>query len=87
MNYVNVMEVLVEENAEKYMKMTGVCTCPRCTVDVKALALNNLVPKYVVMSNQGETVPRITLYEGRFRTSVTAQLIQACETVQKNPRH
>jgi DNA mismatch repair ATPase MutL len=84
--YVNVMQILVEENTEKYMKMFGLCQCPRCVVDVKALALNNLPPKYVVMK-EGEMVPRITLYEGRFQTAVTAQVLRACQSVMANPRH
>jgi hypothetical protein len=84
--YVNVMQILVEENAEKYMNMFGLCQCPRCVADVKALALNNLIPKYVVM-REGEMVPRITLYEGRFQTAVTAQILRACQSVMANPRH
>jgi hypothetical protein len=80
------MQILVEENTEKYMNMFGLCQCPRCVVDVKALALNNLQPKYVVMK-EGEMVPRITLYEGRFQTAVTAQILRACQSVMANPRH
>jgi hypothetical protein len=84
--YVNVMESLVEESVGKYMDMFGLCHCPRCVADVKALALNNLPPKYVVMK-QGEVIPRITVYEGRFRTAVTAQILRACQAVLENPRH
>jgi hypothetical protein len=84
--YVNVMENLVEESVEKYMGMFGLCKCPRCIADVKALALNNLPPKYVVMK-QGDVIPRITVYEGRFRTAVTAQILRACQSVMEHPRH
>ena len=84
--YVNVMQALVEEKAPKYIKMFGLCECPRCVIDVKALALNNLPPKYVVMP-QGEVIPRITVYEGRYSAAVTAQLLRACKTVMENPRH
>ncbi|MBR2132923.1 MAG: late competence development ComFB family protein, partial [Oscillospiraceae bacterium] len=84
--YVNVAEVLVEEKAMKYIKMFGLCTCPRCVADVKALALNRLPPKYVVMRT-GEMIPRITLYEGQFSAAVTAQILTACNAVMQNPRH
>ncbi len=84
--YINVMQTLVEEKARKYMEMSGLCTCDRCVADVKALALNGLMPKYVVM-NAGEMVPRITLYDGRFSAEVTSQILRACETVKKRPHH
>lgn len=86
LTYVNVMQELVEEKAMKYIKMFGMCQCERCVIDVKATALNNLTPKYVVMK-KGEMIPRITLYEGRFNTTVTAQLLNACKLVMDNPRH
>ena len=84
--YVNVMQVLVEEKTRKYMDMFGLCTCPRCTVDVEALALNNLQPKYVVM-NRGEAVPRLSVYEGRYSAEITMQILRACQTVMGSPRH
>ena len=84
--YVNVMEKLVEEKAMKYIEMFGLCQCKRCVADVKALALNRLDPKYVVM-RVGEEVPRISLYEGKFSPSVTAQLLSACKIVMERPHH
>lgn len=84
--YVNVMESLVEDKAMKYINMFGLCKCPRCVADVKALALNRLEPKYVVMKT-GDVIPRITLYEGQFSAAVTAQLLTACKMVMEHPRH
>ena len=43
--YINVMQVLVEEKAPKYVKMFGLCSCKRCMEDVKAITLNHLPPK------------------------------------------
>lgn len=82
----NVMQALVEESSERYMTMFNLCTCPRCKADVCALALNNLQPKYVVMG-EGEYIPRITAYERRYHTTVTAQILRACTMVSENPRH
>ena len=84
--YVNVMQVLVEEKAPKYVRLFGLCDCPRCLEDVKALALNHLPPKYVVMS-QGEMIPKLTFYEGQFSSDITAQLLQACKSVMQRPHH
>lgn len=85
-SYINVMQLLVEEKADEYMKMFGICCCDKCRVDVRAYALNHLPPKYVVLS-QGERVPRLTVYESRFASDVTAQLIQACKKVMLTPHH
>ena len=84
--YVNVMQILVEEKADEYMKMFGICCCDKCRVDVRAYALNHLPSKYVVMSEH-ERVPRLTVYESRFASDVTAQLIQACRQVMLTPHH
>lgn len=84
--YINVMQILVEEKADEYMKMFGICCCDKCRVDVRAYALNHLPPKYVVLS-QNERVPRLTVYESRFSSDITAQLIQACKKVMLTPHH
>ena len=36
---INVMEVLVDERLERYVHMFGLCSCPRCLADARALAL------------------------------------------------
>ena len=84
--YINVMQVLVEEKAPKYVEMFGLCTCKRCMEDVKAITLNHLPPKYVVLE-PGDRVPRLTVYEGKFSSDITAQLLQACKLVMERPHH
>lgn len=84
--YINVMQVLVEEKAEKYTRLAGLCQCKRCLEDVKALTLNNLPPKYVVLAD-GERVPRLTVYETRFSSDITSELLKACELVATRPHH
>ena len=84
--YMNVMQVLVEEKAPKYVAMFGLCTCERCMEDVKAITLNHLPPKYVVLE-RGDVVPRLTVYESKFSSDITAQLLQACKLVMERPHH
>ena len=84
--YINVMQVLVEEQAPRYAKMFGLCSCDRGMEDVKALTLNNLPSKYVVLE-PGDRIPRLTVYEGRFASDITAQLLQACNLVKAHPHH
>lgn len=84
--YINVMQVLVEEKAPKYIQMFGLCPCERCLADVKAFTLNHLPSKYVVIE-RGDLIPRLTVYEGKFTSDVTAQLLQACKVVNERPHH
>ena len=84
--YINVMQVLVEEKAPKYVQMFGLCSCRRCMEDVKAYTLNHLPPKYVVLE-PNDRVPRLTVYEGKFSSDITAQLLQACKVVMDRPHH
>ena len=86
LTYVNVIQSLVEELAPRYIKMFGLCSCPRCRIDVVALTLNNLIPKYVVMKKH-DMIPMLTVYEGRFSSTIFAQLTRACKAVMDSPRH
>ena len=82
----NVMQALVEDKADKYMKMFGLCTCNRCHIDVVALALSNLPPKYVV-AKPHELIPRLSMYEQKFSVVVVTQVMSACRKVLDRPHH
>ncbi len=83
---VNVMDALVEMKAPRYVKMFGLCPCPRCTADVKALTLTNLQPAYIVV-RRAEANAMLTVYESRFNSTIFAQLTKACKVVMDSPRH
>ncbi len=85
-SYVNVMQILVDEKADKYMEMFGLCQCERCKADVRAYALNHLPPKYVFMG-RNEMVPRLTVYESKYSSDLVAQLLNACRIVMETPHH
>ena len=82
----NLMELLVDERLERYVRMFGLCTCPRCLADARALALTRLPAKYVVLSGSAAT-PMTSLYRAKYESMVVAQVIQACKTVMESPRH
>ena len=82
----NIVEALVDEKVDKYIKMFGLCTCPRCRMDVKALALTSLVPQYVVIPPHERSF-RLAIYESRLSSTVTAQILNACKIVMEHPRH
>ena len=83
---INVMERLVDEKLERYVRMFHLCECPRCLADAKALALTRLPAKYVVLSASAR-VPMLSLYQAKFDSDVTTQIIYACKEVMERPRH
>ena len=84
--FVNVMEKLVDEKLDEYMKMFGNCSCPRCRYDVKALTLTNLKPKYIV-TDKAAASPLISFYSKKLFGDVTVNLTKACMQVNNSPRH
>ena len=85
-HYVNVYEKLVLDRLEEFQTMFEVCTCPRCTADVIAIALTNLPAKYIVVDNP-KIIPLLSFYREKFKTPVATQLSSACVTVKEKPLH
>lgn len=83
---VNVMERLVRDKTEGYMKQFGNCTCSRCVEDTVALALTNLPSKYVVV-NRDAVSPLLNFYEKQYAGQITVEITKACIKVKENPRH
>ena len=82
----NLTQAVVESKAEKLMKQLGMCTCSRCKVDVTAIALTNLPPKYVATQNR-DILPLLSMYEEKYSVAVTVQVMNACRMVMKRPHH
>lgn len=85
-DFVNVMQLIVERKAKKYMSLFGVCECSKCFADVCAIALNNLPPKYAV-HRSGDVASTVSVCESRFEASAVAQVTKACRIVMENPQH
>ncbi len=85
-SFVSVMEVLVKERVEEFMAKLSVCTCLRCKVDVMALALTNLPPKYVVKDKRAVT-PLISVYSHRYENVLATEITKACIRVNEFPHH
>ncbi len=84
--FINVMELLVDEKLERYVKMFGLCDCLRCLADAKALALSRLQAKYVVLE-ENTRIPMLSFYEAKYEELVIPEVIHACKTVMEHPRH
>lgn len=87
MQLVNTMEVIVNEHFEAVARrFPNTCRCPHCRLDVLALALNSLPPRYVV-SDAGEVYSRAEVLRQQYAADVTIALVQGFNKVSENPRH
>lgn len=87
MEIYNYMEDVVKEELEKLLLETpDVCKCQKCKLDMIALVLNRLPPKYVV-TEKGRFYTKLKEQEIQSRVDVTRELTQAIIKISKNPHH
>ncbi len=83
----NHMEYVVEKMLPQVLKMKpDVCSCERCISDMKAIALNNLPPKYVA-TEKGEVLTKANQLTVQFEADVIRALVEATEKVKGHPNH
>jgi len=81
------METSVEHHLPNLLKaFPDICACEHCKMDIKALALNNLKPHYVV-TRKGEIYSKIGEMNLQYETDILKALIDAINLVSKSPRH
>lgn len=85
---VNKMESAVTQMLKEIIakKSKEVCSCERCQLDIIALALNSLTPKYVV-TEIGNAVTNVALGSSQGQANVTMAVCSAIEIVNGRPRH
>jgi competence protein ComFB len=83
---INLSEILTKELLPSVMERMDVCTCPVCTGNVLALALNALPTKYVT-TDEGKQYTQLEVYKRQNELDVMAALTRACLRVKDSPRH
>lgn len=87
MKLANYMEVAVDHIMPNLLRaFPQVCQCEHCLLDIKAIALNNLKPHYVV-TEKGKLYSQIEETKIQFETDILKALIDAIYVVSKSPRH
>ncbi|HAA43831.1 MAG TPA: competence protein ComFB [Ruminiclostridium sp.] len=76
-NYMEDVVILVIKDIIKDME---VCTCEKCSLDIAAIALNTLPPKYIV-SEKGELYSRIDALRQQFEVDVMTAVTKAASIV------
>jgi competence protein ComFB len=82
----NLMEDTVLRAVEDLMKKQNMCTCEQCRLDVGAIALNNLPPRYVV-TPKGASYAKADLLEVQKYVDVIGSITKAIKLVKEHPRH
>ena len=83
----NYMEDAVAETLREILaKGKAVCSCQRCWLDMMALALNSLPPKYVVRK-MGYVYAKSSELTTQFRVDILVAVMKAKELVGGMPRH
>ena len=62
------------------------CTCEQCRLDIAAIALNNLPPRYVV-TNKGASYAKADLLEMQKYVDIIGAVTKAIKLVKDHPRH
>ena len=83
----NVLEDVVAYYVDSALEQDkDFCGCPRCRLDVIALSLNSLKPKYVV-SPKGYVYAKLDELRAQFQADIVVATTKAIKVVKKNPRH
>ncbi len=83
----NVTEEIVFKRLDDVLKGRGdLCKCQQCRMDVAALALNNLQPRYVV-TERGMVFSKLSGLDIQISADVVRELTRALDKVSTNPRH
>jgi competence protein ComFB len=84
--YMNYMEEAVEGLVYEVVKNMNICKCERCILDIIALSLNELLPRYVVCQ-KGMTYTKLNYLDPQFEIDVMATITKAAQIVNANKRH
>lgn len=82
----NIMEKVVFTAIDELLAEKNVCRCEQCRLDIAALALNKLPPRYVVTA-KGASYAKADFLGIQKYVDVIGAVNRAIELVQKHPRH
>lgn len=82
----NYMEEIVFGQMKDILNDINMCTCDKCLLDIAAIALNDLPPKYIV-TEKGELYSKINTLGQQFEVDVVSAVTKAAVLVKRKPRH
>ena len=85
-NIKNYMEEIVFNMMQEVLSDINCCSCEKCILDIAAVALNDLPPKYIV-TEKGELYSKIGTLRQQFEVDVISAITKAAVMVKRRPRH
>jgi len=82
----NYTEDAVRVFLDRWYREADVCQCDNCRLDVSAIMLNNLKPKYVV-TDKGALWAQMDDFDPQYRTDLMTVMTQAVQIVNRGSRH
>lgn len=83
----NYMEIAVSNALEQVLaNIPNVCRCDRCKMDMMALALNRLPPRYTV-THSGEVFTRLRMWDTGSQAQILTEVTRAALQVAARPNH
>lgn len=83
----NYMEVLVDSMLPPLVRShEHLKDCLRCQEDIRAMALNQLQPLYMV-SDKGRIYAKLKEFDHQFQSDIIQALSRAMAVVEDNPHH
>lgn len=82
----NYMEEIVYSLMDEVLDNIKICRCEKCMMDIAALSLNDLPPKYIV-TEQGEVYSKLSTLKAQFEVDVIAAITKAAILVKRKPQH
>lgn len=86
-NLKNYTEIMIDNNMESILEnYTDICKCKKCRLDIKAIALNSLAPRYAV-TQIGEVYRKLDELDRQMKVDTIKAITNAVEKVKNNTRH
>ena len=82
----NYMEDVVFSLLDQVVNDMDICKCEKCKLDIAAITLNHLQPKYVV-NEKGELYSKVNNFKAQSEIDVIKEITKAALLVSKNPQH
>ena len=82
----NYTEAAVQQFMDRWFKEANCCHCEDCRLDVMAMMLNQLPPKYVV-TEKGALFAQMNEFDPQVRIDFISIMTQAANLVRMYPRH
>ncbi len=82
----NYMEILVGQMFDAATQNMDICKCARCKLDIMAIALNKLTPRYIV-SDEGYLYTKLNMYQQQYSADIISAITQGTMLVSQNKNH